>query len=156
MNDAGGYDLEDLVIGMNASFTKTLTERDVVLFADASGDTNPVHLDEEYAKRTRFGGRIAHGMLSASVISAAIATRLPGPGSIYLSQSLNFRRPVKIGETVRASVTVKEILSGKRRAVLQTICEVDGRVVVEGDAVVLPTSLAERLKEQAAMHGAAI
>jgi 3-hydroxybutyryl-CoA dehydratase len=156
MNDAGGYDLEDLVIGMNASFTKTLTERDVVLFADASGDTNPVHLDEEYAKRTRFGGRIAHGMLSASVISAAIATRLPGPGSIYLSQSLNFRRPVKIGETVRASVTVKEILSGKRRAVLQTICEVDGRVVVEGDAVVLPTSLAERLKEQAAMQGAAI
>jgi 3-hydroxybutyryl-CoA dehydratase len=146
MNDAGGYDLEDLVIGMNACFTKTLTERDVVLFADASGDTNPVHLDEEYAKRTRFGGRIAHGMLSASVISATIATRLPGPGSIYLSQSLSFRRPVKIGETIRASVTVKEILSSRQRAVLQTICEVDGRVVVEGDAVVLPTSLAERLK----------
>ncbi|CAB3764459.1 MaoC family dehydratase [Paraburkholderia humisilvae] len=154
MNDAGGYDLEDLVVGMSAQFKKTLTERDVFLFAGASGDRNPVHLDEEYAKRTRFGGRIAHGMLSASVISAAIAARLPGPGSIYLSQNLSFRNPVKIGETVCATVTVKEILTGRRRAVLETICEVDGRIVVQGDAVVMPTSIAERLKQEAEVHAA--
>lgn len=143
MNDEGGYDLEDLVPGMNARFLKTLTERDVFLFASASGDRNPVHLDEDYARRTRFGGRIAHGMLSASVISAAIATRLPGPGSIYLSQDLQFRRPVKLGETVCATVTVKEILAPRRRVVLETQCEVNGHVVVEGIAVVMPTTTAE-------------
>ncbi|QYD73426.1 MaoC family dehydratase [Paraburkholderia edwinii] len=154
MNEAGGYDLEDLVVGMNARFTKTLSERDVFLFAGASGDRNPVHLDEEYAKRTRFGGRIAHGMLSASVISAAIAARLPGPGSIYLAQNLSFRRPVRIGETVCATVTVKEILTGRRRAVLETRCEVNGIVVVDGDAVVMPTSAVERAKEQSRIQSA--
>ncbi|MDQ7978136.1 MaoC family dehydratase [Paraburkholderia sp. SARCC-3016] len=156
MNDAGGYDLEDLVVGMNARFTKTLSERDVFLFAGACGDRNPVHFDEEYAKRTRFGGRIAHGMLSASVISAAIAAHLPGPGSIYLSQNLSFRRPVRIGETVCATVTVKEILTGRRRAVLETRCEVNGLVVVDGDAVVMPTSSAERAQEQSRMQRAEI
>ncbi|MFC0397495.1 MaoC family dehydratase [Paraburkholderia rhizosphaerae] len=156
MNDVGGYDLEDLVVGMSAQFKKTITERDVFLFAGASGDRNPVHLDEEYAKRTPFGGRIAHGMLSASVISAAIAARLPGPGSIYLSQNLSFRHPVKIGDTVCATVTVKEILTGRRRAVLETICDVDGRVVVQGEAVVLTTSLAERSKPQVEVQRAEI
>ncbi|WP_017777636.1 MaoC family dehydratase [Paraburkholderia kururiensis] len=156
MNDAGGYDIEDLLVGMSAQFMKTLTERDVFLFAGASGDRNPVHLDEEYAKRTRFGGRIAHGMLSASVISAAIAARLPGPGSIYLSQNLNFRQPVRIGETVCATVTVKEILASRKRAVLETICEVGGRIVVQGDAVVLATSLSERMKQHAGAQGVGI
>ncbi|WP_175978972.1 MaoC family dehydratase [Burkholderia sp. BCC1047] len=153
MNDEGGYDLEDLIPGMSARFLKTLSERDVFLFASASGDKNPVHLDDAYAKRTRFGGRIAHGMLSASVISAAIATRLPGPGSIYLSQDLQFRRPVKLGETVCATVTVKEILASRRRVVLETCCEVNGLVVVEGTAVVMPTNAAQRRKDAADVQG---
>lgn len=136
MNEAGGYAIEDLTVGLSAQFLKTLSEQDVLLFASASGDHNPVHLDEAYAKQTQFGGRIAHGMLSASIISAAIAMRLPGPGTIYLSQTLNFRRPVKIGETVCATVTVKEILAARGRAVLQTVCEVNGRVVLDGEAVV--------------------
>jgi len=151
MNELGGYDLEDLMVGMSARFTKTLSERDIFLFAGACGDRNPLHLDEEYARRTPFGGRIAHGMLSAAVISAAIAGRLPGPGSIYVSQNLSFRRPVKIGETVCATVTVKEVLMKERRAVLGTICQVHGQVVVEGDAVVLPTSLERRMKELSAL-----
>ncbi|HHL4080449.1 MULTISPECIES: MaoC family dehydratase [unclassified Burkholderia] len=153
MNDEGGYDLEDLIPGMSARFLKTLSERDVFLFASASGDKNPVHLDDAYAKQTRFGGRIAHGMLSASVISAAIATHLPGPGSIYLSQDLQFRRPVKLGETVCATVTVKEILASRRRVVLETCCEVNGLVVVEGTAVVMPTNIAERRKDAANVQG---
>jgi 3-hydroxybutyryl-CoA dehydratase len=150
MNAVGGYDLEDLMVGMSAQFMKTLTERDIFLFASACGDRNPVHLDEEYAKRTPFGGRIAHGMLSAAVISAALAGRLPGPGSIYISQNLSFRRPVKLGETVCATVTIKEVLTSQRRAVLETVCEVNGKVVVEGHAVVMPTSLVRRMKEQSA------
>ncbi|CAG9238610.1 (R)-specific enoyl-CoA hydratase [Paraburkholderia tropica] len=156
MNDAGGFDLEDLMPGMSARFTKTLSERDVFLFASASGDRNPVHLDEEYAKQTQFGGRIAHGMLSASVISAAIASRLPGPGSIYLSQDLKFRRPVKLGETVCATVSVKEILVARRRVVLETHCEVNGFVVVEGTAVVMPSCAADRRKEIEKVESAAI
>jgi len=147
MNVAGGYDIEDLMVGMSARFTKTLSEQDIFLFASASGDKNPVHLDEEYAKLTPFGGRIAHGMLTAGVISAAIAGRLPGPGSIYLSQSLSFRRPVMLGETVCATVTVKEVLEERGRAVLYTVCEVNSRVVLDGDAVVMPTSLAKRMRE---------
>ncbi|WP_175747203.1 MaoC family dehydratase [Burkholderia ambifaria] len=153
MNDEGGYDLEDLIPGMSASFTKTLSERDIFLFASASGDRNPVHLDDAYASRTRFGGRIAHGMLSASVISAAIAMRLPGPGAIYLSQDLQFRRPVKLGETVCATVTVKEIVANRRRVVLETRCEVNGLIVVEGTAVVMPTTAAARSKEAENLQG---
>ncbi|MCA8107292.1 MULTISPECIES: MaoC family dehydratase [Burkholderia] len=156
MNDEGGYDLEDLMPGMNACFSKTLSEHDVLLFANATGDRNPVHLDEAYAQRTFFGGRIAHGMLSASVISAAIATHLPGPGSIYLSQDLQFRRPVKLGETVCATVTVKEILASRRRVVLETRCEVDGLVVVEGTAVVMPTNAAARRKAAATVQDQAV
>ncbi|WP_246794788.1 MaoC family dehydratase [Burkholderia perseverans] len=142
MNESGGYDIEDLVVGMSERFVKTLTEHDVVLFATATGDHNPVHLDDDYARGTRFGGRIVHGMLSASVISAALASRLPGPGTIYLSQNLHFRRPVKPGETLSAIVTIRELLPQRQRAVLATVCEVDGRVVVEGEAVVMPTSQA--------------
>ncbi|AJK46470.1 MaoC family dehydratase [Burkholderia plantarii] len=142
MNESGGYDIEDLAVGMSERFVKTLTEHDVVLFATATGDHNPVHLDDDYARGTRFGGRIVHGMLSASVISAALASRLPGPGTIYLSQNLHFRRPVKPGETLSAIVTILELQPRRQRAVLATVCEVDGRVVVEGEAVVMPTSRA--------------
>ena len=140
MNELDGYDIEDLKIGMSASFAKTITEADIVLFAAASGDNNAVHINEEFAHATQFKGRIAHGMLSASVISAAIAGRLPGAGTIYLGQNLRFKAPVRPGDTVHASVTVKEIFPEKGRVALATVCTVAGKVVVDGDALVMPTS----------------
>ena len=144
MNELDGYDIEDLKIGQSASFAKTITEADIVLFAGASGDNNAVHLNEEFAQTTPFKGRIAHGMLTASVISAAIAGRMPGPGTIYLGQNLRFKAPVRPGETVRATVTVKEIIAEKGRVSLTTVCTVGGKTVVEGDALVMPTSRAKR------------
>ena len=105
MNQLNGYDVEDLRVGMSASFSKTITEADLVLFAGVSGDNNAMHVNEEFAAATPFGGRIAHGMLTASVISAAIANKMPGPGTIYLGQNLRFRAPVRPGETVHATVT---------------------------------------------------
>ena len=110
MNQLNGYDVEDLRVGMSASFSKTITEADLVLFAGVSGDNNAMHVNEEFAAATPFGGRIAHGMLTASVISAAIANKMPGPGTIYLGQNLRFRAPVRPGETVHATVTVTEIV----------------------------------------------
>ncbi|MDE1947839.1 MAG: MaoC family dehydratase [Burkholderiales bacterium] len=150
MNDIQGYDFEDLSPGMSASFAKTITEADIVLFAGASGDNNAVHINEEFAQTTPFKGRIAHGMLTASVISAAIAGRLPGPGTIYLGQNLRFKAPVRPGDTVQATVTVKELIPAKGRAVLETVCRVQGRVVIEGDALVMPTSRAARQAVRAA------
>jgi 3-hydroxybutyryl-CoA dehydratase len=140
MNALNGYDFEDLEAGMHASFAKTITEADIVLFAGASGDNNAVHMNEAFARTTPFKGRIAHGMLSASVISATIAGRLPGPGTVYLAQNLRFKAPVRPGDTVQATVTVKELAPEKRRVTLSTICTVDGKVVIEGDALVMPTS----------------
>ena len=131
-----GYALEDLTVGMTASFFHTLTDADVRLFADLTGDHNPLHLDETFAQKTRFKGRIAHGMLSASFISTVVAI-LPGPGTIYLSQSLAFRAPVRIGDTVEAQVTVTEIEPAKRRVHLKTVCRVGDTVVIDGEALVL-------------------
>jgi 3-hydroxybutyryl-CoA dehydratase len=136
MNVLGGYDIEDFSIGMSATFSKTITEADIVLFAGVSGDNNAIHINQEFAESTPFEGRIAHGMLTASVISAAVANKLPGPGAIYMNQSLNFRAPVKPGDTVHATVTVKEIVLDKRRVVLATNCTVKGRVVIDGEALV--------------------
>ena len=132
-----GYSIDTLEVGTSESLAKTITDADIVLFAGISCDTNPVHVDDEYAAGTRFGGRIAHGMLSASLISAAIANKLPGPGTIYLGQSLRFLAPVRPGDTVKATVTVKEINSEKRRATLSTVCTVEGVAVIEGEAQVL-------------------
>ncbi len=132
-----GYRFEDLTVGMNAAVSRTVSEADILLFAGVSGDTNPVHLDEEFAASTMFGGRIAHGMLSAGLISAAFGTRLPGPGCIYLSQNLKFKAPVKVGDTVVARVTVKELKVEKRRAVFSTVCTVRGAVVLDGEAELL-------------------
>ena len=132
-----GYSIDTLEVGTSESLAKTITDADIVLFAGISCDTNPVHVDDEYAAGTRFGGRIAHGMLSASLISAAIANKLPGPGTIYLGQSLRFLAPVRPGDTVKATVTVKEINSEKRRATLATVCTVEGVAVIEGEAQVL-------------------
>ena len=140
MNDLNGYNLEDLSVGMNATFAKTITEADIVMFAGASGDNNAVHINEEFAQTTQFKGRIAHGMLTASVISAAIAGRLPGPGTVYMGQNLRFKAPVRPGDTVHATVTVKELFPEKGRVALTTVCTVNGKVVIEGDALVMPTS----------------
>lgn len=144
MNELNGYDIEDIQLGMSATFAKTITEADVVLFAAVSGDNNAIHINEEFAQTTAFKGRIAHGMLSASVISAAIAGRLPGPGTIYLGQNLRFRAPVRAGDTVHATVTVTEMIPEKRRVTLETVCTVAGKVVIEGDALVMATSCAQR------------
>jgi 3-hydroxybutyryl-CoA dehydratase len=117
---------EDLRVGQTASFGKTVTESDIVLFAAVTGDTNPMHLNAEYAKGTIFGERIAHGMLAAGLITKVLGTQLPGPGTIYLSQTLKFRAPVRIGQTVTATVEVLELNPERRRATLRTVCTVDG------------------------------
>ena len=140
MNDLDGYHFEDLQPGMSATFAKTITEADIVLFAGASGDNNAVHINEEFARTTAFKGRIAHGMLTASVISAAIAGRLPGPGTVYLGQNLRFKAPVRPGDTVHATVTVNELFPEKRRVSLSTVCRVGDTVVIDGEALVMPTS----------------
>ena len=135
-----GYYFEDLEVGMTAIYSRTVTESDIVLFCGISGDTNPIHLDREYAARTQFGGTIAHGMLSASFISTVIGTKLPGPGAIYVSQNCRFKAPVRAGDTVRARATITEINAERRRVKLKTICTVGETVVVDGDAEVLVPS----------------
>ncbi|MCL2524938.1 MAG: MaoC family dehydratase [Betaproteobacteria bacterium] len=132
------YTIEDLTPGMSASVAKTVTETDIILFAGISTDVNPAHLDEEYSKNTMFGGRIAHGMLSAGFISAVLANKLPGPGTIYLSQTLKFKAPVRPGDTVTATVTVREVNAAKNRVTLDTVCTVGGKAVIEGEALVMP------------------
>ena len=150
MNEIGGYDIEDLEAGMSATFAKTMTEADILLFAAASGDNNAVHINEEFARTTVFKGRIAHGMLSASVISAALAGHLPGPGTVYLAQNLRFKAPVRPGDTVHATVAVKELQPEKSRVVMSTCCTVGDKVVIDGEAVVLVTSRAQRPVERVA------
>lgn len=129
---------EELTVGQSAEFTKTVTEADVVLYAGITGDLNPAHIDEVSAKAGQFGGRIAHGMLSAGLISAVLGMRLPGPGTIYLSQSLRFLRPVRIGDTVTARVEIAELIAAKRHVRLSTRCvNQDGKAVIDGEALVL-------------------
>ena len=123
-------------VGAKASFTKTLGESDVYLFAGITGDLNPAHVDETWAKASRFGGRIAHGMLTASLISTVLGMRLPGPGTIYLSQQLKFVAAVRIGETITAEVEIIEVLGSKLR-LRTTVRTQDGKSVVEGEALVL-------------------
>jgi 3-hydroxybutyryl-CoA dehydratase len=135
-----GYHIEDLSVGMSAFFAKTVTEADIVTIAGVSGDFNPLHINEEYACQTRFKGRIAHGMMSGVLISAAIGMKLPGPGAIYASQNYRFRAPVRIGNTVLARVTVKDIILERNRVVLTTVCTVGETVVVDGEAVMLVPS----------------
>lgn len=140
MHERHGYYLEDLQPGMSASYTQTITEADVVLFARLSGDDNPVHLDADYAAQTRFKERIVHGMFSAALISTVLGTRLPGPGAIYIDQTIKFKAPVYIGDTVTAKVTVLEIDQDRRRVTLETTCSVKGKIVAEGIA----TNMVER------------
>ena len=133
------FTINDLKIGQKSSFTKSITETDVYLFAGISGDINPAHINEEYPKGTFFKKRIAHGILSGALISAVIGVQLPGPGTIYASQSLNFLAPVYFGDTITSTVEVKEVLKEKNRAVLTTVCtNQNGIVVTKGEAIVLP------------------
>jgi 3-hydroxybutyryl-CoA dehydratase len=137
-----GYYLEDLKVGMSASYGRTVTETDIANFAGVSGDTNPLHLNAEFAANTRFKQRIAHGMLSAAYISTLIGTRLPGPGCLYISQMLRFTAPVRIGDTVIATATVTDIDTARRRVKLSTVCRVGDTVVVDGEAETLLESRA--------------
>lgn len=140
MQDLHGYYIEDLEVGMTDSYGKTITDADVVMFAGISGDTNPVHLNEPFAEQTRFKGRIAHGLLAASFISTVLGTRMPGPGCVYMSQTLNFRAPVKVNDTVRARVTVLEVNREKKRVKVETVCTVDDTVVLDGEAMLMVSS----------------
>ena len=134
-----GKTIEELSVGQQARFSKTITETDIYLFAGVSGDFNPAHVDETFAAGTYFKTRIAHGMLTASFISTIIGTMLPGPGSIYMSQNINFLAPVKIGETVTAIAEVVEIISDKKRVRLKTWCvNQAGTTVLDGEAMVSP------------------
>lgn len=146
MSELHGYYIEDLTPGMKASMARTVTDADIVMFAGVTGDTNPVHLNEEYANATIFKGRIAHGMLSAGLISAVLGTKLPGPGCVYLEQNMRFTAPVKIGDTVTATVTVKEIVPEKKRVVLETVCRVGDSVVVDGQARLMVMSRQSQLQ----------
>jgi 3-hydroxybutyryl-CoA dehydratase len=141
-----GYHFEDLELGMEASFAKAVSAADVLSFAEVTGDRNPVHLDADYAAKTIFKEPIAHGMLTAGYISAVFGIEMPGPGAIYVSQTLNFRAPVRIGDRVIAKVRVVELYPAKRRARFECTCTVDGKVVLEGEAVLMVPTRASELK----------
>lgn len=128
---------EDLKVGQEASKSHTVTEADLVAFANVSGDHNPVHIDAAYAAKTMFKERIAHGMLSAGYISAVFGMQLPGPGAIYMSQSLSFKAPVKIGDTVVTTVKVAELMPEKKRARFECVCAVNGKPVLTGEALLM-------------------
>ena len=132
-----GLFLEDLSVGQQAMFGRTVTDADIAAFAGVSGDTNPIHLHDGFAKTTRFGQRIAHGMLGAGYISTVIGTKLPGPGAVYISQTLNFMAPVLVGDTITAVATVSAIEAPRRRVTLMTQCLSGDKVVIDGEAVVL-------------------
>jgi len=135
--------IEDLSPGQSARYTRTVTETDIQQFGAVSGDLNPLHFDEDYAKTTVFKGRIAHGILSVSFLSTVLGTELPGPGSIFLSASIRFKAPVRIGDTVVASCTVREISLQRNRVVFDCLCKVGDTVVVEGEAMVMVPSRAQ-------------
>lgn len=131
------YYIEDLKPGMSESFDKTVTERDVELFGEVSGDLNPVHFDEEFARKTIFRGRIAHGVLCLSYISTVLGMKMPGPGTIFMSATSRFRAPVRIGDTVTTVCTVREVVAEKRRVLFDCLCKVGDTIVVEGEALVM-------------------
>jgi 3-hydroxybutyryl-CoA dehydratase len=132
--------IEDMEVGLTRSLTKVIDDRDIALFAEVTTDRNPVHLDEDYAQETIFGGRIAHGMLTAGLISAVIGEQLPGHGTVYLGQTLRFLAPVRPGDAVRACVTVTAMDPGKRRVSLETVCFIGDTAVLRGEALVLAPS----------------
>jgi 3-hydroxybutyryl-CoA dehydratase len=136
LDKLNGYSFEQLGVGMDALYSRTITDTDLRNFSGVCGDTNPMHLNEEYAGNTVFGRCVVHGMLTASLLSTVIGTRLPGPGCLYVSQSLHFRAPVYVGDTVYARATVQELIPEKRRAILRTECLVRDKIVLDGEAIV--------------------
>ena len=132
------YSFEDLKIGQSFIKKYKVTEKTIKNFAHASGDKNPLHLSEKFAKNTIFKTRIAHGMLIVSFISSVIGNKFPGPGTIYVSQDLNFLRPVKINDIVKIKVIVEKLISKKKWCQLKTLCSVKNKIVLEGTAVVIP------------------
>lgn len=129
--------IDEIAVGQSASLEREVTQDVINTFADASGDFNPVHVDPAFAANTMFKGTIAHGMLSAAYISAVLGTQLPGPGSIYMGQSLKFRAPVRPGDKVVTTCTVKEVVAEKKRVILETLCKVGDTLVLEGEATML-------------------
>jgi 3-hydroxybutyryl-CoA dehydratase len=132
-----GKTFADLAVGMTVSIQNTVSEQDIIDFARVSGDHNPLHMDEEYAKTTVFGTRVAHGALTASYISAILGNDLPGPGAVFTDMTIQFKRPVKIGDTVVSTATVTEMIERGNRVILQVKCEVDGKIVMKGEAKVM-------------------
>ena len=140
-----GLYFEDIEEGMKDAYAKTITNADIITFAGISGDTNPVHLNHEFASETMFEGQIAHGMLTASFISTVIGTKLPGPGCIYVSQNLRFTAPVKVGDTVTATCTVSQLIPEKLMIEMETICSVGGKPVIDGRATILVPPRANKI-----------
>ncbi|HSO41441.1 MAG TPA: MaoC family dehydratase [Rhodospirillales bacterium] len=140
MDEFHGYYFEDLSEGMTDVFGKTITDADISIFAGVSGDTNPVHLNDDFAKESMFKGRIAHGMLGAAFISAVFGTKLPGPGCIYVSQTLKFKAPVRVGDTMIARVTVRKLIPNKKFVEFDTVVTVAGKPVIEGEAIIMVPS----------------
>lgn len=136
-NAIGGFYFSELSIGQVFEFERIITDKDVVIFAEVSGDNNPIHLDEDYAKTTIFGERIAHGALTASLISAAIGTKLPGPGCIFMGLALRFLRPVKIGANVATKIEIIEMNPAKNIVIISTKASVNGKAVLSGEATVM-------------------
>lgn len=132
------YAIEDLSPGMSASVVRTVTERDIALFGEVSGDTNPVHFDDAFARATPFKGRIAHGVLAASYLSTVLGMEMPGPGTIFVGLNVRFKAPARIGDTVKATCTVREVLLERRRVIFDCACSVGDVVVLEGEATVMP------------------
>ena len=142
--DINGYYLEELEVGMSAVFAKTITESDIVLFSGVTGDMNPVHVNEEYARDTMFKGRIAHGMLTGSLISTVLGMKMPGPGCIYVSQELKFLAPVRIGDTATARAKIIEIIPDKKRIVMETTVHVGDHMVLTGVGKMMVRSKADQ------------
>lgn len=134
MNNFNRIALDEISIGMEASYSQTITDNDIKAFAGISGDRNPAHLDEEYSKKSRYKRRIAHGLLSASFFSAIFGTKLPGEGAVYVSQSLQFKRPVYIDDTITAIVTVTDVDVLNKRVFFRTVCKVKNKIVIDGNA----------------------
>jgi 3-hydroxybutyryl-CoA dehydratase len=136
VNELHGYSFDELQLGMSALYSRTITDTDLRNFAGVSGDTNPMHLNDEFARQTVFKGCIVHGFLTASLLSTVIGTKLPGPGCLYVSQTLAFKAPVHVGETVYAKATVVELMPARKRVKLLTECIVNEKTVLTGEAVV--------------------
>lgn len=132
-----GFKFEDLSVGMSHETFHTITEKDIELFAEVSGDRNPLHLDEDYARQTPFGQRIAHGALTASYISGILGNNLPGPGAVFVGLNMRFRRPVFIGSEVTVRVEVTELQERGNKVTLKVSCIVDGKAAISGDALVM-------------------